>query len=289
MKRSATLLAAALVGTAAAAPARAAIEHDRDDDGSGGFEARISFDAAVSPGDNRYALLGVTTTGTAAQVTSADLLTSTDSFPLSFVGAMNSPAGGCRLEWWGIVDPPVGPQQVVVQLGALANYVSATLVSYRGVDRINPITSFVSAGGRRGPTAVTVAGVPGGLVLDNTCGISPAETSVLSMAGDDQVARWHWSIGSLSSAGSQRGGAASVTMTWTASGDNMLEWASGGVALNPAGGPSGDIRLKIGNAGCAIGGRRPAPTVIMTCWVAVLALLQVWVSRALRRRGHEKD
>jgi hypothetical protein len=280
------LAALAIIATGAAPAARAAIEHDRDDTSSVVFEARIAFDATINAGEDRYALLGVTVLGTAAQVTSADLLTPAEAFPLSFVGAMNAPAGGCRLEWWGLVDPPVGAHQVVAQLGAPARYSGATLISYRGVDRAAPIGSFVSAGGRRGPSAVTVASVPGGLVLDNTCGVSPAETSVLAIAGDGQTARWHWSIASLSSAASQHEGRSSVTMTWTASGDGMLEWASGGIALNPAGGPSGDVRLRIGNAGCAAGGPALAPGALTGCWTIALTLATAWALR--RREGGQK-
>jgi hypothetical protein len=125
---------------------------------------------------------------------------------------------------------------------------------------------------------VTIASVPGGLVLDATCGKGP--NAQLDRAGSGQRAHWHWLTEQLSSAGSRKSGAAAVTMTWTANGDNMIEWASGGIALNPAGGPSGDIKLKVTNAGCALAGPgRQSPTG----WVILAGSLAFWAVRRRRR------
>jgi len=256
-----------------AGAALAAIEHDEPFDGGGFATATMAFLATIAPGADRYVLMGTTAQGTTAIVKSAVM----DGVPLSFIGAVNSAGGACRMEWWGLVAPVEGVHQVNVVMDTTTVHSGATLISYRGVDPNLPVQSFASAAGLRGPTAVTIPSVPGGVVLDATCGRGP--NARLDIAGSGQRANWHWLTEDLSSAGSEKAGAAAVTMTWTANGDNMLDWASAGIALNPAGGPSGDIKLKVTNASCALSGaphRSPA-----TGWVMLAGLL---VLGALRRR-----
>jgi hypothetical protein len=271
-----------LGGPAGNGRAAAAVEHDRDDDGGLYNDSRMVFDAVIAPGSDRYLLMGVTATGTVATVTTATL----GPLPLGFIGAASAPGAGCHLEWWGLSDPPVGTQQVVVELASSTQHAGATAISYRGVDRRNPLGMFVSGGGLVGPTSVTIASTPGGVVVDNVCGWAP--DSVIDMAGDGQTARWHWLVSQLSSAGSQKDGAPSVQMTWTASASGMMPWAAGGIALNPAAPGSSDggaqipVPLRISSASCHLAGRRPAPGA--GGWLVVLVLLGATASRCRARR-----
>ena len=138
------------------------------------------------------------------------------------------------------------------------------MISYRGVASAGTVGSFVPAQGAAGPSVVTVASAPGEVVLDGVCGW--AADSLLQTAGDDQEARWHWSTGSLSSAGSQKPGAPAVTMSWTESGAGTMEWGAAAVVLRPAGVvPS--VPLDVQTAGCTVAGtdRHPAGHP-RACW-----------------------
>ena len=157
------------------------------------------------------------------------------------------------------------------------------MISYRGVASAGTVGSFVPAQGAAGPSVVTAASAPGEVVLDGVCGW--AADSLLMTAGDQQEARWHWSTGSLSSAGSQKPGAPAVTMSWTESGAGTMEWGAAAVVLRPAGVvPS--IPLDVQTAGCSRGGHRPAPRgrcTLWDCWPWA-CLVGLWAVRRRRRR-----
>jgi MYXO-CTERM domain-containing protein len=142
------------------------------------------------------------------------------------------------------------------------------------------VASFVPAQGSAGPSVVTAASAPGEVVLDGVCGW--AADSLLAIAGDQQEARWHWSTGSLSSAGSQKPGAPAVTMTWTESGAGTMEWGAAAVVLRPAGVvPS--VPLDVQTAGCAVAGddRHPTPWKLLALG---LSWVGVWAVRRRRRQ-----
>jgi RNA polymerase sigma-70 factor (ECF subfamily) len=259
VSRSAALVALTLAFTAR--PARAAIELDvAREEGSFNLP-RITYDAAVGSGADRYLLVVVTTAYPAAAVTRAAYAGA----PLGFLGAQSSPTGGCRVEWWGLAAPTEGTHALLVELGAVVARSGAAFLSYRGVDPALPVGPFVAAAGAAAPTAVSVASAPGELVLDGACGFSP--DAVLGSAGGGQTARWHWSIQSLSSAGSETAGAPIVIPTWTSIGLGTMEWAAGALALRPATGqsarepppapPAGpstrEVSLSVGT-GCAAAG-----------------------------------
>jgi RNA polymerase sigma-70 factor (ECF subfamily) len=236
-------LAAALL--LAAAPASAAVEYTGD---WGKFESsasELAFDVTVDPGEGRYLLMAIGMEGSAA-VRAASL----GERPLGFIGRASSPGGHCQVEWWGLVDPPLGMAPFQVELTAPASLVEAHAIAYRGVAGLGAFAVSPPAAGSDGPTAVTLASAPGEVVLDAVCGWS--DQSVIDAAGPDQEARWHWSSGSMSSAGSEKPGASSVTMTWTGSGPGTLEWAAAGVALRTAGGHVA-VRLNVETPGCATG------------------------------------
>jgi hypothetical protein len=239
------LILLALAGTA-----RAAIEHDVDVESGGPIlDQQIAFDVTVAPGDGRYALVSIDVMGTAARVVAARI----DGTAFSFINSAEAVGGGCRTEWWGLRDPPVGAHTVTVNLAADTPTGGATFISYRGVDERRPLGALVSASGMLPPSEVILSARPDALVLDNVCGWGPA--SVIMTAGGGQTARWHWSMGSFSTAGSDKAAASNVSLTWTAGGDRMMAWAATGLVLNPAGPPPPTTSFEIGTTGCAAAGR----------------------------------
>jgi hypothetical protein len=270
---------AALLALATLTPAavEAAVEHEADSN-HGGFDlSRVAFDATVGAGADPYLLLAIVTSGAALPVKSATFAGT----PLDLVGAVSSPAANCRIEWWGQVAPVVGTQPVVVDLAASAAHLEVAVVTYHGVSPLHPTGPLAIATGT-GPSSVTVTGAAAGdVALDGVCAWSP--TSILAMAGPLQTGRWHYSIGSLSSAGSDHPGGAAVTMTWTAGGSGNMEWGALGVALLAADGTGGrlpaTVNLEIGSAGCAVGqgqSRPPAgPVSVIVGWL----LGWLWIRR----------
>jgi RNA polymerase sigma-70 factor (ECF subfamily) len=260
-----TGFAFAALALLAAGPAGAAIVHDRDLTRSSGDQAALAFDATVGAGADRYLLAAVTIGGSRASVTGASFAGA----PLGFLGATTSPAANCRLEWWGLVSPAEGAQPFRLEATTPSPFLDVTLLSYRGVAGLGAVGAFASSSGVTGPSQVTVASGPGELVIDGACGW--ASDSVLLLAGPHQEARWHWSIVSLSSAGSsQPAEGASVTASWTASGPGVMEWAAGALTLRPAGTPVA-VDLTIGSSGCALGG----PTSAGPAWL-FLIIVAVW-------------
>ena len=260
---------------AAAGQARAAIEHDSDNDGGRFRAAEVEFNTTVGAGENRYLLAAVVTVGAPAV-----LSVSHAGIALGFIGGIASPGGNCQVQWWGLVAPATGTLPFRVQLSADSEYLGVQVISYRGVASAGAVGSIRAAQGAPGPTGVTVASAPGDVVLDGACGW--AVNSQFLLAGDQQVSRWHWSTGSLSSAGSQKSGAGTITMTWTESSPGMMEWAASAVVLRPAG-AAPSIPLDVRTAGCAVArpGRHPAPWG----WLALgLTWLGAWTTR--RRRRH---
>jgi hypothetical protein len=256
--------------------ARAAIEHDNDTLLGDFTSDQISGETTVAAGDDRYLLASVVTTGLPAVVS-----VSHGGKALGFIGGVSSPGGNCQLQWWGLVAPATGTLPFRVQLSAAAQHLSASVISYRGVASAGTVASFVPAQGAAGPSVVTAASAPGEVVLDGVCGW--AADSLLAIAGDEQEARWHWSTGSLSSAGSQKPGAPTVTMTWTESGPGTMEWGATAIALRPAGVvPS--VPLDVQTAGCTVagGGRHAAPWGLLALGLSWAGLL------AVRRRRRQQ-
>ena len=160
------------------------------------FGAELSAETTVAAGDDRFLLVAVVTVGIPAIRSVSHAGTA-----LAFIGGVSSPGGNCQLQWWGLVAPATGTQPFRIQLSAATEHLSATVISYRGVASAGTVGSFVPTQGSAGPSVLTAASAPGEVVLDGVCGW--AADSPLHTAGDGQEARWHWSTGSLSSAGSQ--------------------------------------------------------------------------------------
>jgi hypothetical protein len=252
--KTATMKAAA-VGVAGAlalvsTDARAEIRHVMDANEGGSDVSSLFYSPSVAPGEDRFLLLSVTTLGPTARVVSASYGVA----PLTFYGEVSSPAGNCRMEWWGLVAPAEGVNPLRLSLATATANLGVTTITYTGVDQLQPTGPMVPASGPAGPLSVTVPSAPGQVVLDGACGF--ASDADIDMAGPGQVPRWHWRFGPHASAGSEKPGAAQVNLRWTTDGPGALEWAAAGIALRPAGGGVVPVKLAVDTAGCAVGGGR---------------------------------
>jgi RNA polymerase sigma-70 factor (ECF subfamily) len=236
----------------------------------------LAFDATIGPGEDRYLLVSVTMEGTASPIRAASFAGAS----LGFIGAASAPASGCRLEWWGLAAPPAGAHPFQIEAAGPTSHLEVTLISYTGVAGLGSIGAFVPASGDTGPSLLAVPSAAGEVVLDGVCGWAP--DSVLAMAGPEQEARWHWSTGSLSSAGSQKDGADSVTLSWTASGPGRMEWAAAAVSLRPVGSRV-SVDLGVRTAGCLIAATPAAPGPGGA--LAMLGMLGLWGALRSRDRG----
>jgi RNA polymerase sigma-70 factor, ECF subfamily len=237
-------------------------------------ETELVAQFPVAPGADRYLLLAVTLTGAEAQVRAPSYA----GVAMGFIGKVSSPAGSCTIEWWGLVAPAEGTHPFRASLSPRASQSGATLISYRGVEPRGTVGRFVAARGASGPTLVTIPGEPDEVILDGVCAWSP--DSIVEIAGPRQRAHWHWSSGSLSTAGSAREGGTDRTLSWTASGPGTMEWAAAGLSLRPAG-QRRSLPLEVETAGCAMGGGQGtssgAAGLAVLCWLLGLA--------AVRRRA----
>jgi hypothetical protein len=264
--------------------AGAVVERDNDGNHSEFNVARLAFSATIGPGDDRYLLVGIVTADGAPPVASASL----GSVRLDQLGGGGSPMGHCRVEWWGLLAPAVGTQPLTVELAAPTHDLGAAYLSYRGVSPLHPVGPVATSAGS-GASAVTVTGAASGdLVLESTCGFSADST--LDRAGPQQTALWHWSAGSLSTAGSEHpGGESAVTMTWTAGGSGNMEWAATGLSLRAADGAAGGLPHPIvldESAGCALGQRRSGPPLAASSGMVGLCL---WAIRIRRRSARARS
>jgi hypothetical protein len=288
MSRACLIAALSTLATAAlSGRARAEIRHDMDFLEGGADISQLFFSTSVAPAQDRYLLLSLTTMGPGSRGVSV----SYGGAALGLLGQTDSPGGNCHIEWWGVVAPAEGANPLRVTLSATTPNLGVTATSYNGVDQLNPTGPVVPAAGTGAPITVTVPSAPGQVVLDGACGWSP-DTDI-DRAGPNQTARWHWSFGPHRSVGSQKPGAAAVTLTWSTMGPSALDWASLGLSLRPASDALPPVKLAVDTAGCAVaragtaknGGKNPGKNPGL--WggpVPMLAALAAVRALATRRR-----
>jgi hypothetical protein len=195
--------------------------------------------AAVGSGGSTVVLdhLVTATPGQILLVAVAVRSSSTTVRSVTFGGAalgsvVSASAGGyCRAELWSLLAPAPGTGQVVVTLSG-GGAAAAAALSYAGVDASSPIVGTNAAHGIQGAVSLTVGGTAGGLVVDSVCAAATSAPTATAAAG--QTVRWNRPSGNLVGAGSDRPGAASVTMQWTLTVPAALGWSIAGVALRPA-------------------------------------------------------
>src|SRR3989338_8633774 len=125
---------------------------------------------------------------------------------------LDSVEGSMRTEYWYIVSPPTGSIKVTVNIGAATEVVFGA-ASYKGVNTTTPHGTLAkTANDSSTSISVTVTSASGELVVDSFAANAAGDGS----PDASQTARWSASSGSNRvSRGSEKAGAASVSMIWT--------------------------------------------------------------------------
>ncbi|MBW2443382.1 MAG: DUF4347 domain-containing protein, partial [Deltaproteobacteria bacterium] len=158
--------------------------------------------------------------------------------PLQKKGEEAQNVDNARIEIWWLVNPPLGPNDVIITFndafddpvngeGAIAG-----AVSFTGVHQTTPLGDFASAeccsSGSADPS-VTVSSAAGELVFDTVARKFNPVT-----VGPDQAEQWNdctdAGCSNVGGGASTEPGAASVTMSWTPANNR---WAIGAVPIKP--------------------------------------------------------
>ncbi len=145
---------------------------------------------------------------------------------LSLVGTAT--AAAYQKTWiYQLVAPATGTANVVVTFSTAPNTGAVVgVMTFTGVDQSVPLGTFAGANGTSAAPSVNVSSASGELVFDTVNHYWPLTV------GANQTQRWNTGSGSIYGGGSSEPGAATVTMSWTASGSDT--WAIGAVPIKPA-------------------------------------------------------
>lgn len=180
----------------------------------------LTFSHTVGTQDDMILLVAVRTTGvvTISSVTY-------NGVALTF---LNGASNVARLEFWYLIAPPTGANNVVITTNIAATSIQGGASSYYGVDQENPILNNNTAVGSSGALSVTVTSNPDDMVVDAA---GQGASSVLTVGGS-QTQRWNDTAGINTMSGSDKEATStSTTMTW--SGSVSGRWISSALALSP--------------------------------------------------------
>jgi hypothetical protein len=146
-----------------------------------------------------------------------------------------------RTELWYLIDPPAGAANIIATLNAATSEVCGLAVDYSGVNVNAPTSTDVEAGGvfvgSPGTLTVNLASVVGEIVVDfaGVNNYNAGSTMVLAVgAGQTQIR--NTASHNYAAASSYESGAASVTMSWTATGGiggTNSRWAQIAISIKP--------------------------------------------------------
>lgn len=158
-------------------------------------------------------------------------LTKTDGAPADMT-KQNS-ANTKRVELWKLVNPPTGTNNIVLTIsagGSLTNraVVGAEASSWTGVDQTTPLGTSASASGTSTTPSVDVSSAAGEVVVDSVGAGATTSTTLTVGAGQTQISTTQ-PLNAGVGASSYEDGAATTTMSWTAS--SSAAWATVGVPL----------------------------------------------------------
>ena len=148
---------------------------------------------------------------------------------LTLVGEDISTSEG-RIHLYKMVNPPSGTANVVVTFNSNPDKGAIIgIVTFTGVDQTTPLGAFASTTGNSINPSLTLTSAVGELVLD----VAAIKNEELVGLGSGQTQRWNRDSNSdIIGGGSTKLGAASTTMTWTATDSD--NWAIGAVSIKPA-------------------------------------------------------
>lgn len=237
VRRLLILLAACEYNPQAAVPTDAPSD-GQDDDGpppspiaadpptnatSAGVTAELIFDHAVGEGDDRYLLVGISTSFGNTLVESV----SYGDFPLVRLGQRKAPAQEGRVEIWALDEPAPGTAAISIQLDDSASTIVAGVGSYRNVARLGP---FASGSGNLGDPTLSIENGGAGALAFGIVTWRGGDTGTLS-DGMEQQATWNERSGAIVGAGATSTELA-PTFQWIATGVDD-SWAVGAVVVFP--------------------------------------------------------
>lgn len=128
-----------------------------------------------------------------------------------------------------LVAPATTANNIVISFGGTAASIGGG-ISFTGVDQSTPVGTANTAIGADGTATVDITSATNEVVVDNVNWENNGAGDIT--VGADQTSRFDESIAeTLGAAGSTEAGAATVTMSWTATAD---DWLIGGLPLKPA-------------------------------------------------------
>jgi hypothetical protein len=146
-------------------------------------------------------------------------------------------AGGApnRVEVWYLINPPAGAANIVVTVAGLADYIVGSASVFSGVDSATPFSLDTEATGTSvvspATTSVTIASVPGELVIDFT-GANNSNPDGTVGAGQTSLREGEGSNWTALETSSEPGSISNV-MTWSITLVGELRWVAIALALRP--------------------------------------------------------
>ena len=196
--------------------------------------------AVGSGGTNTILVVGINIESTLEPMATVTAVTYAGQ-DMTFLAAVNGPSDTkVRSEMWYITAPATGTNDIVITFSDTLRAVAGGM-SFTGVDQTNPFGSpatYATANGSDDSPTVAVSSAAGELVVD-TVTIRQNDTANVTLTkGANQTERYNDVSNDPSptsnavGAGSEEAGAASVTMSWSAS--DSRDWAIVAASLEPA-------------------------------------------------------
>jgi hypothetical protein len=205
----------------------------------GRAEAEIRFDASdvhtestlsftVASRADRYLALQVCLYDGADRVTAATYA----GRAFTLLGTTRvSPTAGGRIELWGLVAPPAGTANVVIETASPAQLWG--VISYSGVHQTSPTRPFVAGTGTGTNPSFTAASVAGDTVVSALC-LTGAADLVLRAHAPEQTTRGTLYTEDYAGGQVELPGAAMVSPGWRFTSSVTPRWAVAIVSLRPA-------------------------------------------------------
>ncbi len=193
----------------------------------------LSVSHTTGGGTNRLMLVMVTTGLSSGTLPTVSGITYGGQ-SLTLVNAISN-GGLVRSEIWKLVNPPIGTANAVLSLST-SNPVTATVITYTGVDQTTPLGTSVTGGNGKGNSfSLTVSSATNELIVDSFAVDGDAtNTAPTPSAGSGQTILENikpaiYLNGSVSS----KAGASSTTMSWSWTGPKQQP-AGVAVPIRPA-------------------------------------------------------
>jgi hypothetical protein len=179
----------------------------------------------VGENEGRVLIAGMTAENPGIDVT----LWTFAGIPMGFLGVA-ALAGNIRTWMYGMINPPIGLNNVVVNLSGNAALACGS-VSYDGVDPINTYGPVATNTGNSNTPSVVVASAEGEVVVD-TMGYHGRNSATTIGALQTQRVAAGSGVALPGYRGSDEPGAAAITMSWTING-GAANWRTVGISLKP--------------------------------------------------------